>query len=157
MPYGSRRNIPVETKRQMVILSANHSATAIAKVLHVSARTVRRVTRLARMTGNVTTANYPTGRPRMLSSLDLAVSMLVDLQWCCADARSFWRAASSELQMLIFVNCRKSWRRSVEYEWTLQLSALRFGEGDSHVRRCVSFSSARTCIQSTTSRSRDQL
>ena len=74
MPYGNYRHIPITIKQQIVALSPDHSTSAIASALHVAPRTVRRVVRLATLTGDVVTKRHTTGRPRILSSLDLAVS-----------------------------------------------------------------------------------
>ncbi|TFK68633.1 hypothetical protein BDN72DRAFT_741151, partial [Pluteus cervinus] len=69
---GNRRFIHPAAKEQLVVMSAHMSASQIAAVTHISKRTVNRVIRLAKTTGAVIRKPLQCGRPRVLSSLDIA-------------------------------------------------------------------------------------
>lgn len=71
---GNRRFIPLAIKEKMVsLISKGYTNREIAKLLDVNARTVRRVQRLAFLTGSVVRKPLHSGGPRSLNGLHVAV------------------------------------------------------------------------------------
>ncbi|KZP15838.1 hypothetical protein FIBSPDRAFT_749589 [Athelia psychrophila] len=72
MAYGNRRHILEVVKKQMVTLSARYTVTEVAKILDVAPRTVRQALQLWRRTDKVVNKPVAAGRPRVLTSLNVA-------------------------------------------------------------------------------------
>lgn len=73
MPYGNRHHIPQAAKEQIVTMSARMHPSQIARATGISARTIRRTMELWWKTGAVQRHPIQQGRPRKLTSLDIAV------------------------------------------------------------------------------------
>jgi transposase len=76
------RYIHPERKKAFAVMSNHFSSKAIAKSNGVSVRTIQRVTKRWRTTGQVAKRSIAIGRPRILSSIDVSVSrpMAIDLR-----------------------------------------------------------------------------
>ncbi|KAJ2911978.1 hypothetical protein MD484_g8431, partial [Candolleomyces efflorescens] len=68
----NRRHIHKAVKEQLVVMSGNMKPSAIEKATSVSKRTVNRILKLARETGDVVRSPLQQGRPRVLNALHVA-------------------------------------------------------------------------------------
>ncbi|KAJ7195146.1 hypothetical protein C8J57DRAFT_1034312, partial [Mycena rebaudengoi] len=66
------RYIHPERKKAFAVMSNHFSSKAIAKSNGVSVRTIQRVTKRWRTTGQVAKRSIAIGRPRILSSMDVS-------------------------------------------------------------------------------------
>ena len=71
---GNRCHISTETKHLFVTMSAKLKALDIERLTGHKKRTINRVLKLHRETGCVVKEPLQCGRPRILNSLDIAVS-----------------------------------------------------------------------------------
>ncbi|KAJ6490431.1 hypothetical protein DFH09DRAFT_374634 [Mycena vulgaris] len=68
---GNRRHIPKEKKDLIVVMANHRTPQELADITYISDRTIRRILRNWRRTGSTVKVPIQSGRPRVLTALDV--------------------------------------------------------------------------------------
>jgi hypothetical protein len=105
---GNRRHIPVDQKKLVVIMASNKKPKEIKEIADatgISVRTVQRILEKWRTTGNCVKIPLELGRPRILTALDVDVSLFPPSGFADLPYASFWKASYYEHPIYIRSSC----------------------------------------------------
>jgi hypothetical protein len=113
----TRRHIPKAVKEQLVVMSGNLKSSDIARVTHISKRTVDRVLKLKQDTGSVVCIPFALGRPRLLNGLDMAVRFLCFTVLNQFDCQSILKVSLSELLIYLYPSYSLSFKKQEGFKY----------------------------------------